>query len=139
MKIKRLISVVVILVLVLTVGITSTYAEKEKNETVYAVLNYDGSVNDIYVVNQLFGEYVDYGEYTDVKNLSTDSTPTIDGDRIAFEETESQGGLYYQGTMIGELPMTFDIEYFIDGEQVAGENLGGESGHLKITIDLPVV
>ncbi|MBT3318764.1 MAG: hypothetical protein HN948_08450 [Clostridia bacterium] len=138
MKIKRLISVVVILVLVLTVGITSTYAEKEKNETVYAVLNYDGSVNDIYVVNQLFGEYVDYGEYTDVKNLSTDSTPTIDGDRIAFEETESQGGLYYQGTMIGELPMTFDIEYFIDGEQVAGENLGGESGHLKITIDFAV-
>lgn len=138
MKIKRIISIIVIVVLVMATGITATFAETEKNETVYAVLNYDGSVNDIYVVNQLLGDYVDYGEYTDIKNLSSDSAPSVDGDKITFDIDESQNGLYYQGTMIGELPMTFHIKYYIDGEQIGGASLGGQSGHLKITIDYAI-
>ena len=106
-----------------------------KNETVYALLSYDGSTGEIYVVNQLGGDYIDYGNYTEVVNLSTASVPTVDGDKITFPDEYVEGGLYYQGTMTGELPMTFGISYYLNGTEVAGESLGGASGHLKIVVD----
>ncbi len=105
-----------------------------KNETVYAQLNSNGSVSNIYVVNQLIGEYTDYGNYTSVKNLSTKTEPVIEGDKITFIDGQVDGGLYYQGAMEGELPMTFDIQYFLDGETVDAKALAGASGHLKIEI-----
>lgn len=105
-----------------------------KNETVYAKLNEDGSVGSIYVVNQLIGTYTDYGNYTSVKNLSTGSEPTIDGDKITFPDADVEGGLYYQGETDGELPMAFNFRYLLDGEPVDAESLGGSSGHLTVTI-----
>lgn len=105
-----------------------------KNETVYAALNGDGSVNRIYVVNQLTGKYVDYGTYSEIKNLSTTSVPDVAGDRIAFPDEPVEGGLYYQGTMTGELPMTFSISYELDGQKVTADQLSGASGHLVMTL-----
>ncbi|MDD5017692.1 MAG: hypothetical protein PHO15_06300 [Eubacteriales bacterium] len=116
----------------------STAAASAKNETVYAMLGYDGSVSQIYVVNQLIGEYTDYGTYTDIKNLSTTSEPVIDGEQITFPDEYIEGGLYYQGTMQGELPMIFDITYYLDGQQVTAQNLAGGSGHLIIEIGYSV-
>ena len=106
----------------------------EKSETVYAMLNGDGSVSSIYVVNQLLGEYTDYGTYTDIKNLSTSSTPAVDGDKITFPDENVTGGLYYQGTMTGELPLTFGIDYKLDGQTVAAESLSGAAGHLELRV-----
>lgn len=128
---------VTILAALLTVFAFSSaaLAAGTKNETVYAMLGYDGSVDTIYVVNQLFGEYTDYGEYTDIKNLSTLSEPTVEGDRITFPDSEVEGGLYYQGTMQGELPFMFDIKYYLDGKQTDASELAGVSGRLKIEIN----
>ncbi len=106
-----------------------------KNETVYSLLGYDGSAGAIYVVNQLNGGYSDYGSYSEIVNLSTGSTPVVDGDKITFPDENVEGGLYYQGTMEGQLPLTFAIAYYLDGVKVCGESLGGASGHLKITLD----
>lgn len=111
-----------------------TLSGTSKNETVYAMLNSDGSVNRIYVVNQLFGEYTDYGTYTDIKNLSTTSVPTVEGDKITFLDVNVPGGLYYQGTMTGELPLTFDIEYTLDGQPATAESLAGAAGRLQLNI-----
>lgn len=113
----------------------ATTGETGKNETVYAMLGYDGGVNNIYVVNQLVGSYTDYGRYSNIKNLSTTSVPVVESDKITFPDGEVNGGLYYQGTMEGELPMTFTFTYYIDGQSVNAESLAGASGHLKIKID----
>ena len=114
---------------------TATQTESSKNETVYGMLNGDGSVDEIYVVNQLIGEYTDYGTYSEIKNLSTDSVPVTDGDQIVFPDEYVEGGLYYQGTMQGELPMVFDIRYFLDGEPVSASDIAGASEHLCIEIE----
>lgn len=106
----------------------------EKNETVYAMLGFDGSVSELYVVNQLLGSYTDYGSYTSIKNLSTTSEPVVESDKLTFPDEEVDGGLYYQGTMEGELPMTFAFTYYLDGVTVEAGSLGGLSGHLKIDI-----
>ncbi len=106
-----------------------------KNETVYAMLGYDGNVNNIYVVNQLLGNYTDYGSYTSIKNLSTSSEPVVTGDKITFSDDNVDGGLYYQGTMEGELPITFAFTYYLNGSEVDADQLGGAAGHMRIDIE----
>lgn len=135
MKFKRIAVSVGLLIMSMFLFVTSAFAAEQKNETVYAALNHDGSVNEIYVVNQLFGDYIDYGEYTNIKNLSTLSEPIIKDDKITFADEYVEGGLFYQGTIKGELPMVFDIKYFLDGKQISARSLGGETGHLKIEIE----
>ena len=146
MKIKKIIATLIALMILGIPLVTSAEADSQssiaadnsataKNETVYAVLGYDGSAGEIYVVNQLLGDYTDYGSYTSIKNLSTMSEPVIDGDKITFPDAAVEGGLYYQGTMEGELPVTLSIQYYLNGEAISANSLGGSSGHLKIGID----
>ncbi len=138
MKIKKIISILAITALVMTAFISPAYAATEKNETVFGILGSDGSVKNIYVVNQLLGDYVDYGSYTQIKNLSSDTQPTVTGDKITFPDDEISGGLYYQGTMEAQLPVTFDISYSLDGKEIQASELGGSDGHMKIEIDYAV-
>lgn len=109
-------------------------SESTKNETVYGMLYSDGSVDKVFVVNQLLGEYKDYGEYTEIQNLSTISIPTIEGDKIIFPDENIDGGLFYQGTIDAELPMLFNVKYYLDGEVIDSESLAGASGNLSIHI-----
>ncbi|MGI5850071.1 MAG: hypothetical protein ACOX8Q_08440 [Christensenellales bacterium] len=139
MKFKRIALLALSMIILWYICAPSALAlEKSKNETVYTKLHHDGSVDQIYVVNQLFGDYTDYGEYTDIKNLSTTSDPTISGDKITFPDAYVKGGLFYQGTAQGELPMTFKIKYYIDGKSILAQDLAGESGRLKIEINYGV-
>lgn len=135
MKLKRILVFAVVVALCLSMLSSTAFAtDASKNETVYAMLNSDGSVSQIYIVNQLMGEYTDYGSYSMIKNLSTNSVPAVSGDMITFPDKNVEGGLYYQGTMTGELPMTFNIEYLLDGKVVTAMELSGAYGHLVISI-----
>ncbi len=136
MKLKKVLSAAAAVVLCFMIFGTSAFAaDAAKTETVYASLYNDGSVKSIYVVNHLTGSYTDYGTYTDIKNLSSLSEPVIEGDKITFPDEVTDSGLYYQGTASGELPMTFQISYYIDGSETEADSLAGASGHLKIVID----
>jgi X-X-X-Leu-X-X-Gly heptad repeat protein len=139
MSIKRWIISIIVFIPCLLMAMPSALAVgSSKNETVYALLNNDGSVEKIYVVNQLIGEYTDYGVYTDIKNLSTTSVPLIDEDRITFPDKNVEGGLYYQGTMSAELPMIIRIGYTLNGQPVDAVDLSGASGKLEITINCSI-
>ena len=58
--------------------VLSVYADEAavKDENVYVNLNGDGSVADVYVVNEYMldadTDIVDYGEYSSVENLSSE-------------------------------------------------------------------
>lgn len=135
MKSKKILMIIMTVLLIASVlPVTALADNGSKNETVYAMLNYDGSAGKIYVVNQLTGTYTDYGSYKDIVNLSTTSTPVIDGDKITFPDRDIDGGLYYQGTTTGELPFTFGIKYYINGSEITADKLAGASGHIKIDI-----
>ncbi len=135
MKFKRILVFAVVVALCLTMLSSTAFAtDVSKNETVYAMLNSDGSVSQIYIVNQLMGKYTDYGSYSMIKNLSTNSVPAVSGDMITFPDKDVEGGLYYQGMMTGELPMTFNIDYLLDGKAVTANELSGAYGHLVISI-----
>ncbi len=139
MRRKRYLSVAGVLLMSFLLLLTPAMAQgSSKTETVYATLNHDGSVKSIYVVNHLTGNYTDYGSYIEIKNLSTMTEPTVEGDKITFSDELSEEGLYYQGTMNAELPISTHINYDLNGKPVDADKLAGASGHLKIMINYAV-
>jgi len=105
-----------------------------KEEVVYGLLNSDGSVNNLYVVNIFNGGAItDYGDYSEIHNMTTSEELKQNGDRITVSTRASK--FYYKGTFKDkELPWTIGIRYFLDGREIAGTELGGKSGQLKIEV-----
>ncbi|HHV59733.1 MAG TPA: hypothetical protein GXX49_05520 [Clostridiaceae bacterium] len=108
----------------------------QKEEVVYGILNLDGSVDSIYVVN-IFngGNIIDYGNYSEVRNLTTAEKINVEGDKISIS-TEADK-FYYQGTLEKkELPWDISIKYFLDEKEIPGTEVAGKSGRLKIAISI---
>ena len=120
---------------------TLGFAEVLKDETIYVNLDHNGNSKDIKVVNRIYGEsndeyYIDYGEYENIKPL-VDIKPIIEKDKIKWPlENIKDKDIYYEANINNELPMKIDIKYFLDGEEVSGKNLAGQSGNLKIDISI---
>ena len=117
----------------------SAEGEVEKKESVYTVLNSDGSVNTITVSDTLhsdsgFSNYQDKSDLQNVENLkSSDPVNSSNGNLIWNTDATD---IYYQGTSNKELPLTVKITYTLDGNVVSADDLVGKSGHLKINIKL---
>ena len=104
----------------------------KKEEVVYIMTDAEGTVQNLNVVN-IFGRgsVTDYGDYTDVKMLTTNDPITQNGDEITF--TTDAERVYYQGTLENrEIPWDISIRYTLDGKDVLPDELGGKSGKLKI-------
>lgn len=111
-----------------------------KDEVVYATLTASGELDHIYVVNTLevksAGEILDYGKYTDVKNLTDLSDINQEGDSLQLDVPE--GKFYYQGNMDEEteLPWNVSVTYLLDGKKVDPAKLAGVNGDVQIDIDV---
>jgi putative membrane protein len=108
-----------------------------KDEVVYAKLSAVGERKEIYVVNILdiekAGEIVDYGLYSQLKNLTDVSPLKQNADTVKF--TAPEGKFYYQGNMNEViLPWDISISYLLDGKEMAPEELAGKAGHVEIRI-----
>lgn len=137
------------LIFVLTASLTApllvpsmSWAAEEntpKQEVVYTNLNLNGSVKETYVVNifnlEEEGSILDYGPYTEVRNMNTEDALTQDGDAVRAEA--GKGKLYYEGSLPGsELPWTFSLTAKLDGEACSLEELAGKSGHLDLKLQI---
>ncbi len=118
---------------------TNQIQQINKDETVYINLNHDGSILNMNVVNYIQtpqnGIYEDFGNYSEVKNLSGDKTPVISEDSVSWDLPQAMEGFYYQGTLkSGELPWNFNISYELDGKIVDAKALSGATGKLTLHI-----
>ncbi len=107
-----------------------------KEEVVYIMTDAAGSVQSVNVVN-IFGkgEVTDYGDYSQVKMLTSTAPITLDGDKITFTTDDEK--VYYQGTMDeAQIPWNIAVSYTLDGKKVTAEELAGQSGALKIQIKI---
>lgn len=108
-----------------------------KDEVVYAKLTANGKLDNIYVVN-IFdiaekGVIIDYGMYESVKNL-TDLSYIEQSDN-AVQFTANDDKFYYQGNMNqGELPWNFTVTYYLNGREIAPEEIAGKDGSFQIKI-----
>lgn len=113
-----------------------------KDETVYVLLDHDGSVLEQQIVNRLYGQHdseaplvADYGTYLSVENMTSSAEPVIEENRLLWKsELLKIDKLYYEGTLDKELPVDINISYYLDGEPVAPSSLGGQDGRLEIVI-----
>ncbi len=137
---KKLVSIVLAAALMLAAGLPSgaeeTAAPSLKEEVVYGILQADGSVQSIQVVNSFAGgDIVDYGDYGDVDNLTNSENIGRQGDQIMVHA--GAGRFYYQGTLVSkELPWIIAVTYRLDGNVIAAEALAGKSGSLEIGLSL---
>lgn len=107
-----------------------------KEEVVYIMLDAEGNVDSVNVVN-IFGkgEITDYGDYSRVKMLTSTNPISQDGDKITF--VSDQDRLYYQGTLDNtQIPWAISIEYTLDGKKITPEELAGQSGTLEIHVKI---
>ncbi len=115
----------------------SAQDEVEKKESVYTVLNADGSVKSITVSDTLhsdsgFNNYMDTSDLKDVENLKSDDA--INSTSGGYIWNTSDKDIYYQGTSTKDLPLTVKITYTLDGKEISSDDLVGESGHLVINV-----
>lgn len=126
--------------MVANAGVTPVLAsDNQKDENVYVNLNTDGSVSGVYVVNEYElkekTKITDYGNYTSVKNLSSDDTITLSGEKVQVEAPA--GKFYYQGDINGtQIPWDIAITYELDGQKMSADELAGKSGKLKISLSV---
>ena len=132
------------LALTLAAGMTlpafaAAKADYSKDETVYAVMNADGSIKSTTVSEHLYSasglsNVTDESTLTDIQNTESDAAFTQDGEKLVWNTDDTD--VYYKGNTDKALPITAQVTYTLDGVTDSLENLIGKSGHLTVTVDL---
>lgn len=109
----------------------------EKTETVYSVLNSDGSISDTIVSSWLHDEdginnIKETLNLTDVKNIKSNEKPSKDGNTYTWNANGND--VYYEGTATKQLPVSVKIRYELDDQEMSAKDMEGKSGHLKLMI-----
>lgn len=113
--------------------------ETVKDETVYAMLNSDGSVDQEIVSSWLHNDngirnVKEQLDLKDVKNVKSDELPEVSGKTYTWNTKSND--IYYEGTSTKALPVQVKVAYKLDGKEISGQDLVGKSGKLEIHISL---
>ena len=108
-----------------------------KEENVYVNMSAKGDIQSVYVVNiftlEQDGKIVDYGDYTDIRNLSSSEEIQKEANQVSLNG--KAGKNYYQGTLnVKEIPWKIEVSYYLDGNQIDEQQLAGKAGRLSIKI-----
>ncbi len=109
-----------------------------KSETVYMIMDADGNEKETLVSEWLRNPdgkdtIKDHSELTDIKNTSGDEEFTQEGDELTWQA----GGkdIKYTGSSDGIIPVSCEVTYSLDGEQMSASEIAGKSGEVEIRFD----
>lgn len=110
-----------------------------KSETVYAVMNGDGSIKSTTVSEHLYSasglaNVTDKTTLTDIQNTESDAEFTQNGEELVWNTNDTD--VYYKGNTDKALPIDVKVTYALDGREAALEDIIGKSGHLTVTVNL---
>ena len=110
-----------------------------KSETVYAVMNGDGSIKSTTVSEHLYSaaglaNVTDKTTLTDIQNTESDAEFTQNGEELVWNTNDTD--VYYKGNTDKALPIDVKVTYALDGQEAALEDIIGKSGHLTVTVNL---
>ncbi|CDB32697.1 putative uncharacterized protein [Clostridium sp. CAG:575] len=119
------------------VGYTLPVLGYTKDETVYSKLDASGknyeTIVSTHIKNTEDEEIIrDLSDLLNVKNTSGDETYTQNG--TTFEWKANKNDIYYQGNTDKELPISCEVKYELDGEEISANDIAGKSGKIKITL-----
>ena len=105
------------LALTLAAGMTlpafaAAKADYSKDETVYAVMNADGSIKSTTVSEHLYSasglsNVTDESTLTDIQNTESDAAFTQDGEKLVWNTDDTD--VYYKGNTDKALPITANV------------------------------
>lgn len=109
-----------------------------KSETVYVNMSADGEITSKIVTDWLHTDtaeaYIDdQSDLTDIQNVKSSMQPVKNSDgsyRWNMETTD----LYYRGTTEKDVPVNFNITYYLDGKEIEPEKLAGQKGQVKMVV-----
>lgn len=142
-KLRRLTAAVLTLLCVLPQAAQAAVPTIQTDEAVYINLDYYGTPENTRIVKgvSLNGhtEFTDYGNYSDVYNMSTLDKPTLEDGAVSWSLTDD--GLqrfYYEcvpdSSASIQLPWNFDVSYKLNGVPVEAEKCAGANGLIEINI-----
>ena len=110
-----------------------------KTETVYVNLKANGDVSKVSVSDWLHTDknevYVDdMSDLENITNVKSKVTPVTDGEKLRWNMPDTD--LYYSGTTDRELPISVQLKYYLDGQEIKPEDLAGKSGEVKIDVKM---
>ena len=110
----------------------------EKEETVYVFTDANGNQKSMTVSSWLKNttgadKLYDNSILQNIENVKGDETYTQNGDLLTWDAGGND--IYYQGTTDKEPPVTQKITYYLDGKEIAPDDLAGKSGKVRIHID----
>ena len=120
------------------VSIKANDKEIGKDESVYLISDANGKVYNTIVSDHLTNKdkadtLEDQSNLKDIKNVKGDEEFTQDGDKLTWKAGGND--IYYQGTTDEEAPISQKVTYYLDGEEIAPEDLAGKSGKVTIHFD----
>ena len=139
---KKFMAFIIVFILILS-SATPVYAssrqDRQKDENVYALLNSDGTLSEVYVVNTFSNlneeNFKDYGSYESVENLTGKDMLHLSQDYVWGSILSDR--LAYKGKLKNPvLPWNFVISYQLDGQKLSSQELAGKSGDVEITIEV---
>ena len=137
-KVARIMAIVMISTLLLS-NVAMAEGGVSKEETVYVNLNNKGEdidkISSIWIHSDTpLNTIEDRSILKDVVNVKGNEIPTVEDDKLIWNTDEQD--IYYQGKVDKELPIKPEIKYYLDGKEVEIEDIVGESGKLKIVIEV---
>lgn len=133
-NIKKGISMAIMFLLIL-IPLSTNALEKE--ETVYAKLNSDGSTKSILVNKHLINDKLendieDTTELENILNINSDDGYIQTGSILTWHSYGND--IFYQGISNKTLPVEEEFTYKLDGKIMNIDDILGKSGHIEITI-----
>lgn len=142
-KVRRLIATTLAFLCVLPQAAQAAAPAIQTDEAVYINLDYYGTPENTRIVKgvSLNGhtEFTDYGNYSNVYNMSTLDEPTLADGEVSWALTDdSLQRFYYEcvpdsRTSI-QLPWNFDVSYKLNGVPVEAEKCAGADGLIEMNI-----
>lgn len=113
--------------------------DTQKDETVYAMLHADGSVDNEIISSWIHNDAGIKGiketlDIRDVENIKGEEEPQVNGNQYTWNVEGND--VYYRGTSEKQLPIEVKITYILDGKEMKPEELAGKSGKLEIHITM---
>lgn len=137
-KALKLLSLIIALVMC-TSSFSFAIGEATRDETVYVNLDSRGipteKISSIWLHSDTsLGTVEEKTVLKDIKNVKGEEMPKIDGDNITWDTNKKD--IFYQGTTDKDLPIEVEVKYFLDGKEMTPSDIVGESGEVKIRLEL---
>ena len=109
-----------------------------KDETVYVIMDSDGNENETVVSEWLknpeeLDQINDETTLTDIENTNGDEKFSQDGNDLVWDAKGND--IKYTGKTDESMPVSMEISYYLNGEEVSASEIAGQSGDIEIHFD----